>query len=251
MIRTLTDRNLLILTLYFIGVAYILYRATNSVQDRVRIKLVQDDLNRQLEAEKLKDNLGIGFKLLPEYRLDNLESLSVEIQNKSSMMDIIYIDWDRSSLTDLDGKSRRIIRIIPGMTFDLFQPQAKTFIGGGQSLKVDITTEDVLKRGSDNILKISSPLFALTSLKNGRPEQKKKYSNFMSRSKPLEFALTLVLEVNRIEGAPKDAVPKEQASSSTKTATKMHIVNCNFVVDKEPWLDAVSWKPRPHPPLRS
>lgn len=236
MIRTLTDRNLLIVTLYVITVAYILYRATNSVQDKVRIKLDAASLNKALEENNLKDTIGVNFRIPPELKLDELKALNIEIQNKSPSMDIIKILWDGSAITDLEGRSSRVIWVIPGIA-NLFQPQAPSVIFSGQTLKETITTQDALKPGSDGVLKPSSAMFDITKLKNSRIlDLKKKYAYFMNRQENLEFSLRLALQV---------------ASTIDLSANKSASLPCNFSVEKVSWLEAVSWRPRPHPPIRT
>ncbi len=250
MIRTLTDRNLLIFTLFFIIVAYILYRATNSVQDKAIIKLDNDSLSKQLA--NLKDTVSMAIGLLPQYKLDQLSQLTVIIENKSSTYNVV-VDWDQCALTDLEGRARRVIRVFPGMTSDLFQSQAISIIPSGQKLRENITAEDSLKRESDDSLKITSPLFDLNKLKNGRPPQKKMYREYMNRSKPLEFYLQMVLRlVESTNASPIDPLPGTKPSYDTRTAaTGVHTaVTAHFTIEKQPWLDAVSWRPKPRLPLR-
>lgn len=237
MIRTLTDRNLLLLTLYVITVAYILYRATNSVQDKVRIKLDAASLNKALEANNLKDSIDVNFKIIPpELKLDELKAVNIEIQNKSPSMDIIEILWDGSAITDLEGRASRVIWVIPGIA-NLFQPQAKSVIFSGQTLKEMITTQDALKPDSNGVLKPSSAMFDITKLKNSRNlDLKKKYANFMNRQQNLAFSLELALQVSR------------STDPSTKKSASLP---CNFSVEKVSWIEAVSWRPRPHPPVRT
>lgn len=249
MIRTLADRNLLIFTLFFIIVAYVLYRATNSMQDKAIIKWDKEGLKKQLAS--LRD-VVVDFVIAPQYKLDQLRELTVIIENKSSVYNLI-VDWDQCVLTDVEGRSRRVIRVFTGMTADVFQGQASSFIPQGQKLRENITDEESLKQESNGSWKVTSPLFDLDKLKNGRPPQKAQYRSFMNRNKPFEFSLQLVLRlVDSTNASPVDPLPGAKPTYDTRTAAigVYTAVTARFKIEKQPWLDAVSWRPKPRQPLR-
>ncbi|MFE1745461.1 hypothetical protein [Coleofasciculus sp. H7-2] len=214
------DRNLLILTVYIICVTYVLYRVFKSVdRNQVIVHLDGESLNGQLEAQNLKDRVDIQFKLEKRYQLDQLRQLSIQIDNQSPDHSI-DVDWDRSSLTDFDGRSRRVIRLTPSMILDLSQHQVFSFIGAGKTLKEKLTVEEVLQRDSQtDVLKISAPLFD--------PSKLKKLSG---TDNTLQFSLMLVLHLLRSTGETGNSV--------------IHILSCDFTVKKAPWTDVMSWKPR-------
>ncbi|MBD1940900.1 hypothetical protein H6F50_00810 [Coleofasciculus sp. FACHB-712] len=214
------DRNLFILTVYIICVTYVLYRVFKSVdRNQVIVHLDRESLNGQLEAQNLRDRVDIQFKLEKRYQLDRLRELSIQIDNKSAEHSI-DVDWDRSSLTDFDGRSRRVIRLTPSMILDLSQRQVYSFIGSGKILKEKITVEDVLQRDlQTDVLKISASLFD--------PSKLKKLS---SPESTLHFSLTLVLHLFR--------------STSETGNSVTHILSCDFTVKKAPWTDVMRWNPR-------
>lgn len=214
------DRNLFILTVYIICVTYVLYRVFKSVdRNQVIVHLDRESLNGQLEAQNLKERVDIQFKLEKRYQLDRLRELSIQIDNKSPDHPI-DVDWDRSSLTDFDGRSRRVIRLTPSMILDLSQRQVFSFIGAGKTLKEKLTVEDVLQRDSQtDVLKISAPIFD--------PSKLKKLSG---TENTLQFSLMLVLHLLRSTGETGNSV--------------IHILSCDFTVKKAPWTDVMSWKSR-------
>ncbi|MBD1932309.1 MULTISPECIES: hypothetical protein [Cyanophyceae] len=225
------DRNLLLVTVYIICVTYVLYRMVKSLNiTQVTIQLNQELLNTQLEEQNLKDILEIQFKLKKRYLLEDLKELSISIKNKSQQ-DFIEIDWDRSTLTDFQGQSRRVIRITPTMQLDLSERQVFRVIAAGNILTEKLTVEDVLKGDATNpTLKISAPLFDLSKLRKGKDTQKKLYSDFMTRNRTLQFSLKLVLRV---------------ANTTIEVGRLVnHILSCEFIVSKVPWTESLSWKPK-------
>jgi hypothetical protein len=188
-------------------------------RNQVIVHLDRESLNGQLEAQNLKERVDIQFKLEKRYQLDRLRELSIQIDNKSPDHPI-DVDWDRSSLTDFDGRSRRVIRLTPSMILDLSQRQVFSFIGAGKTLKEKLTVEDVLQRDSQtDVLKISAPIFD--------PSKLKKLSG---TENTLQFSLMLVLHLLRSTGETGNSV--------------IHILSCDFTVKKAPWTDVMSWKSR-------
>lgn len=220
------EQNLLILTIYILTVLYVFYRAMDSLDDKVMIILDTKLINEQLIAQGLKDLVDIKIPLDKQYQLESLKQLTVILENKAKQT-IIYIDWDRSGLSDFMGQMRRLIRVIPGMMFDVFQPQVNTAIMSGRKIKQVFTAEDVLHRESDtSSLKITAPLFDLSKFKKGSKLDKKVYTDFMNQKTNLQFSLGLVLRV-------LDLVQKNE---------QVHIIICNFTVKRMYWKEAITWK---------
>jgi hypothetical protein len=205
------DWNLLILTVYIISVIYVFYRAIKSVDNQLRIELDKDSLAQQIDAQGLKDLIEIKFKPKKRYQADQVRDLSIDIENKSQTYSI-SVDWDQSSLTNFDGRSRRVIRLMPGMTLDLFQPQALSVIAPSKTLKEYFTAEDALKRNSEGVLEIASPLFS--------PDKLRKASE-----RGDQFLLRLILQVS------------DPASGTG--GGRLYALLCEFKVIKLPWTDAL------------
>ena len=191
--------DILILTVYFICVVYVLYQAFNSLEDRVIItldsKALKDALEAQLGQWRLENRIAVNVLPQGPRPLGPLQDLTVTIQN--SYPDIqIYIDWDRCSLSrpiPVPKKpplllAQRIIHIIPTMTMDLFQNQASSVINPGEMLSAKLATEDVLGRNQDNqLIEQVEPLVnKLEVLAGFSAEAHRKYSlNLVLRLKRL------------------------------------------------------------------
>lgn len=212
----MNDRNLLILTVYIICVVYVFYRIIKSIDNQLEIGLDRESLNIQLDAQGLKDLMTIEFKLQEQYQPEQLRELPIAIENKSPASSI-SVDWDQSSLTDFDGRSRRVIRLIPAMRLDLFQSQVLSVIPPTQTLQERLTAEDVLKPNSDGALEITSPLFNLDQLKKASERRDR-------------FSLRLILQVYNPGAAAVSRRP--------------YALSCEFTVNKLPWTDALDWKPK-------
>ena len=209
--------NLLIFTSYCISVSYVFYRAIKSIDNQLRIKFNQEFIDSQLEAQQIKSLISIQFKLKERYQTDHLRDLQIAIKNQSETASIT-VDWDQSSLTDFDGRSRRVIRLIPGMTLDLFQPQASSIIAATQTLKERLTAEDILKRNSSGVLEIASSLF--------KPKRFEKASE-----KGEQFYLRLFIKIFD--------------PALINPAIRSYTLSCQFTVEKLPWTDALQPKGSP------
>nr|WP_290227200.1 hypothetical protein [Trichocoleus desertorum] len=205
--------DLLILAIYIICVTYVINEAIKSLDARFTVRFESDDLKQQLQDQNLQDTIGVGFGLASRYtKPDELQKLPIIISNRSSRYSI-YVDWDHSSFTDFGGRSRRVIRLMPGLTTDLFQPQVFSVIAPGKTLQEAVTAEDVLKREADAV-KVGGPLVNLGSLKTAADKK--------------EFSLRLVLRVfDPVGGGGGD---------------RFHSLSCKFAARRLPWTDALPWK---------
>ncbi|BAY64710.1 hypothetical protein NIES22_48100 [Calothrix brevissima NIES-22] len=227
------DQNLVVLTLYIIGVSYIFNLMIESIDDKIKFEHQKNVVDDQLKEQNLQDQVGISFKLNPSYSFDELKELSVSIENKSDNL-AIYVDWDNSSIVVEHSKqSRRVIRKSPDLTRDLAVPQSPSLIAPKKTLSATVTAEDVFARdATSGTYSAKQPLVNITALqKSPVKAQKKLYNDFVNRTKQLEFSLQLVLRLSevRVGLAPGENIPP------------MCIVNCPFTIRKLPWTYALPW----------
>jgi hypothetical protein len=227
------EQNLVILTLYIIGVSYVFNRMVESIDDQIKFEFNKAVVDEQLKAQNLSEKVGISFKLKSSYPVDDLKDLSLSIENKSDSI-AIYVDWDNSSLVVEHSKqSRRVIRKSPDLTRDLAVPQIPSLIAPQKTLSEIVTAEDVLERdATSGTYSAKKPLINITGLSKGGDPQKKLYKDFMNEKKGLDFSLQLVLRISevRLGLAPGVNVPP------------MCIINCPFTIKKLPWTYALPWK---------
>ncbi|WP_414529614.1 hypothetical protein [Nodularia chucula] len=227
------DQNLVVLTIYIIGVSYVFNRMIESIDDRIKFELNAAVVNEQLKEQNLLDKIGISVKFQSFYPIDDLKDLSLSIENKSENI-AIYVDWDNSSIVvEHTKQSRRVIRKSPDLTRDLAVPQSPSLITPQKTLSETVTAEDVFERDPvSGTYSAKKPLVNITSLSKGGPPQKKLYNDFMNEKTELEFSLQLVLRISevRVGLAPGVNVPL------------MCIINCPFTIKKLHWTYALPWK---------
>jgi hypothetical protein len=228
------NNDILILTVYFLVVIYVLYQMAISLEsqleDQVQLDLdvdrllgqVNQQLSRQRTPGRLQAQISQGLipglnlgKLPPSYRqlelaIDQPEGapfraavaitvlplgkrpkgpaiqfLSVQVINRSSDLQI-YLDWDRSSITYMSPQSQRVIRVLPGINFDLAQQQVFTVVNPGEMLKTDVTTERTFVRNPETQrLEPKKPLIEiapLAAMLSGEDEVFKKQKSVYSLS---------------------------------------------------------------------
>lgn len=231
--RGSSDQNLVVLTVYIIGVSFVFNRMVESIDDRIKFGFNKASVDDQLKELNLQDQIGISFKFDNSHSLGNpdkeLKELSVSIENKSENI-AIYVDWDNSSLVvDYSKQSYRVIRKSPDVTRDLGVPQVLSVIAPKKTLSETVTAENVFKLEAESgIYKPNSPLINITALQKG---QKKLYNDFMSERTELTFSLQLVLRLSelRVGLVPGANIPP------------VCIINCPFTVKKLPWTYALPW----------
>ena len=226
------DQNLVVLTLYIIGISYTFNRMIESIDDKIKYEFNKGVVDDQLKEQNLQDQVGIAVKFGISNAIDDLKELSISIENKSENL-AIYVDWDNSSIVgDLSKQSRRVIRKSPDLTRDLAVPQSPSLIAPKNTLSETITAEDVFQLDKESgTYKANNPLLSITKLKSGGPPQKKMYNDFMAEKRTFDFSLQLVLRVSevRVGLAPGVNIPP------------MCIINCPFSVRKLPWTYALPW----------
>lgn len=226
------DQNLIVLTLYIIGLSYTFNRMVESIDDKIKYEFKKGVVEDQLKEKNLQDQVVITVKFGASNPLDDLKELSLSIENKSESL-AIYVDWDNSSIVgDLSKQSRRVIRKSPDLTRDLAVPQSPSLIAPKNTLSETVTAEDVFQWDKDSgTYKVNSPLLAITKLKSGGDPQKKMYNDFMSEKRTFDFSLQLVLRISelRVGLVPGENIPP------------ICIINCPISVKKLPWSYALPW----------
>ncbi|WP_341530637.1 hypothetical protein WKK05_15945 [Nostoc sp. UHCC 0302] len=223
------DQNLIVLTLYIIGVFYVFNRMIESIDDQIKFEFQKGIVDDQLKEQELEDKIGVSFKLKSSYSLDELKDLSISIENKSDNI-AVYVDWDNTSL--VDSKSRRVIRKSPDLTRDLAVPQSPSLIVPKKTLTEAVTAEDVFERDQvAGTYSAKKPIVNITGLKSGGGPQKKLYNDFINGRKELEFSLQLVLRLSEVRAGLAPGV----------NFPPICIINCPFTVRKLPWTYALPW----------
>lgn len=185
-------RDILILTIYFICVIYVLYQMALSVEakleDQIQIVLDQEGLQKaiapQLERQNRKD---ITAKIVAEKTPPYLEltfpqgkdtptkvQVQVSPQGRKPLrppvknLDVtlinglpdqqVFLDWDRSSISVFGGLAHRVVRDVPGRPLDLLQPQVFTVANPAQAISANITSEALYSRSDQSTALNSSPV---------------------------------------------------------------------------------------------
>ncbi|MGH8001234.1 MAG: hypothetical protein ACREPR_17870 [Brasilonema sp.] len=231
------DNNLLILTLYIIGITYTINQMVESIAEQVKLEFKKASVEEQLQTQNLKDKIGISFGgLANTFDIEKPKSLSINIENKSEDL-AIYVDWDNCAFEEFDGTSKRVIRMSPDITRDLGVFQTPSLIVPKKTLKESVSSESVFqfdklsgtytatKNSVANVLKWkTSPIRA----------QRIEFNKFMSRKRNFEFSLDLVFRL---------AETNVGVAQGTN-APPLCIIKCPFTVRKLPWTYALPWNKR-------
>ncbi len=228
----MSEINYVLLAVYFLCVTYVLLKIANSFNDEFTIRLDQANLDQQIENFKLKDTIEVKFKFDSRYEFHKLDKLAITVGNKSSEFPV-YVDWDQSSLTDLDGRSRRVTRLVPGNTLDLFQNQVFSVVAPSRSLQEGIVAEDMLARkGDDGVVAIGEgkTIIDMKEPDKKAPDAKKKrYREFMDSKINYEFYLDLVMRI----------VTSSEEPGGFRTSLR-----CKFIMGKLDWQAGLPWNPK-------
>jgi len=222
----------LILITYFVCIITALSKIKNSFNDEYTVTPDEKTLKQSLAEQKLENMVGISFGFDKRYEFgknDKLRQFGINITNKSSTHSI-YVDWDYCTMTDLGGRARRVTRLMPGTTLDLFQTQAFSAIAPGTTLKETITAEDVLKRkeSKDDKVLVALGMEVDKPLLNFGGVDKKKQARFVATLQTMEFFLDVAI---RLVGP---------ARSSSDHA----LIRCKFILQKLPWQAGLPWNPK-------
>ncbi|MGQ4649854.1 hypothetical protein [Lyngbya aestuarii] len=213
--------DLLLITVYIICVTYVLQKAFQEIDSRVKIQLDTDEVNKQLEEQNVKDIVAIGFKFKPAYHLDDLNNvtqLPLVITNKSQNHKV-SVNWDESSISNFKKQAGRSIRVTSGMV-DPPTSQATSTILPGQTI-VENLSDEKLKSPLNSIPYKKSPLVSERLLK-------------LAALSGNKFHLQLAFNVSDQTADPKDT--KKQ---------NFCVVKCPLGVEKVHWAKAADLILRP------
>ena len=231
--ETNTNPNLLVLTLYIIGVSYVFNLMVESIADQIKFAFDSAFVNQQLKEQELDDKVSIAFKLSSSYDIDGLKDLLLILSNKSDNI-AVYVDWDNCSfVVKHDNVSRRVIRKSPNLSRDLAVAQTPSLVAPTQNFAQSITAEDVFARDQETgTYEAKKALVDIAGLKDSPLKAKRKlYKNFMSRRQQLECSLQLALRFSEL---PVGLVPGQNIPP-------MSIITCPFTIRKLPWTYAFPW----------
>jgi hypothetical protein len=226
------DNNLVILTLYIIGITYTFNQMVESIDDQVKLEFNKSAVEDQLKEKNLQDKIGISFSLKRTYSIEDPKELSMSIENKSEEL-AIYVDWDNCAFEEFDGTSRRVIRKSPDMTRDLAVPQTPSLIVPKKTLKEAVTSEAVFQR--DQLTQTYTPKNPVANILKWKTSpvraQRIEFNKFMSRKRNFEFSLDLVLRLAETNMGITHGI----------NVPPLFVVKCPFTVRKLPWTYALPW----------
>lgn len=211
----MTPFDLFIVAIYLISLVYIGNRAVNNMEDWATVQLDQSGLREQLTINGQPDALVLNVGLQSQYQFNKINELALTLTNNSPIP--IYVDWDRSTLTDFKGRSRRVIRLNPSMIMDLSRSQVFSVVAPGRALNERIVAEDMLKRTPEGTLQVGSPIVDLSAARGLPPDGK------------LEFSLRLLLRL-------------VDSGSETDSDVTTQALVCRFIVRRVPWDQDMPWK---------
>lgn len=228
-----TSPNLLVLTLYIIGVSYVFNLMVESIAEQIKFVFDQATVDQQLKEQELDDKVSIFFKLKPSYDIDGLTELLLILTNLSDNL-AVYVDWDNCSFAVKHmNVSRRVIRKSPDLSRDLALPQSPSIIAPTQKIIQGVTTEDVFGRDQETgIYETKKPLVNISGLKSSPLRARRKlYKKFISRRQELECSIQLVLRFSEVRVG---LVPGQNIPPTS-------VINCPFIIRKLPWTYALPW----------
>lgn len=254
--------DFIIIVIFLIIVGSIVNQAIVTVERQTEIELQKQELEQQLsektlEGTPLKDLLNITFRIEPSRYQFNYYEKDKDAQPKSFIMTVInksehvniYIDWDKSSISNYTNLSRRLIRLKMDekLNVNSLPPgsQVSSPVTPGNTMTSRITAEDVLELKTDDktgekFLQPKDPILSLYGLqfdiknkklpKPVREGRKKLKKDFDYRQKPLMIVLRLMLRL----------VDLNQGS----TREYQYLLLCRFTVSRVLWTDRLPWMPK-------
>jgi hypothetical protein len=256
----MNELDLVIVVVFLIITTYVVVQAIDSVDKQVKIEVDSQDIEQQLDAKqfngiKLKDVVKINFKFESRYKysVDNVEddktprSLALSIENISNKTDreiYVYVYWDKSTLTDHENESRRVIHLDANRQIrDLVPPkkQEASPVSPGMKFSGNLTAEELLKLDeAKTILEPTTPILNLSKIKVTsknkkvpkpvREALKKKLAAFEDRDESLKFSLLLMLRL--LELTDDEAIER------------LYPIRCKFTMTSMPWHDQLPWNPK-------
>jgi len=181
------QRNLLTLAVYAIIVAFVFYKMWEDVSDYITPSFDRAALEGQVAELGLQGQIAVQFKLAERYKPRDFCTLAITVFNHSEES-ALYVNWERSTLSNLEGESQRLIRIVPG-GIDLAQPQVPSAIAPARKLSEQVTAEGALRLDAAGKLGPGGPLLSGKEIEQAIATQK-------------PFTLRLIVEVPGIANLP-------------------------------------------------
>ncbi|WP_204152109.1 hypothetical protein [Leptolyngbya sp. CCY15150] len=203
--------DIIIVAVYLLIIAYVIYQAINSLEDRTTVLLDQAGLTAELERTGLSDVLKIdfGFKSSDRFTYDKqINSLTITVTNGADTS--MQVDWEESTLIDVGGQSHRVVRVTPDRRMSLWVYQAPSTIGPGAAMKTQVTSEDSVTLSGDGAIADIKPLIDAKTL---------------SKSKTDILTMALWLRVRVL------------SSSEIAGSDRPYLLCCKIQVIKLPWTD--------------
>ncbi|NEQ97449.1 MAG: hypothetical protein F6K30_12110 [Cyanothece sp. SIO2G6] len=207
--------DIFLLVTYALVVYWVLSNAIASLDKFATISLNQAQLDEEIANRDLTGMVQFKFGFANPYSLSSkLKVLAISVANTSDRT--VYVNWDRSALTDFKGRSRRVIRLTPDKAPDLNQAQVWSVIPAGQVLREVITAEDVLKRSTTaDPFETEGVIVSISGAKE---------------DKPLTFYLCIWL-----------IVQQQVANNDENKPDFQTLIPCEFLIYKCPWTNALPW----------
>ncbi|MEC4803815.1 MAG: hypothetical protein SAJ12_02945 [Jaaginema sp. PMC 1079.18] len=206
--------DILIFAVYCLCVAYTFYKMRHDVSHYFSIYFQEQALIAQLEDQNIQEIVAVQFRFSDRYKPEQLKDFILVIQNQSKTYSIL-LNWEQFVLVDMNGKTHRVIRLIPAMNLNLSQRQVQTIVVPQQRIEEKLTIEGTLDTKENSVLSVAKPLFDKKTVKIAAKEEK-------------PFYLRLIVEITE---------PKVGGSPTT-----LHPINCEFVVKQTPWGRALRWE---------
>lgn len=210
--------ELLILLIYLMVLWYVYQSIVEEIDQKTAIQLNQAQLKQQLAQFNLVEAIALQFEFSKSPLSETIKSFKLTLENKSRDQ-YLMIHWQQSSLMDFDGLSQRLIRLPPGLNFDLFPAQASTVLPPREILVATLTTETCLTLTEGDRFTLDHAIFSPALLKEARDEE-------------LEFELTLMVQCSTFKSPDK----------SQEFAPVVYPIHCTFEVVKQPWQKSLYWQ---------
>lgn len=206
--------DVLIFVVYCLCVAYALYKMRHDVSHYFSIYFQEQALLSQLQDQDIQEIIAIQFRLSDRYKPEQFKEFILVLQNKSKTYSVL-LNWEQFVLVDVNGKTHRVIRLIPAMNLNLSQRQVQTIVVPQQRIEEKITIEGTLDTKENSVLKVTKPLFDKRTIKIASKEEK-------------SFYLRLIIEITE---------PKVGGSPAS-----LHPLTCEFKMKQTPWGRALRWE---------
>lgn len=208
--------DLIIFLVYATVLAIVAVRSIRDLENQVTVTLDTGKLNSQLAQFALDERLTLKFPLKPYYGFEPLSTLTLKLTNTTDAQ-LLYVDWDQCTITDPTQRSRRAIRLVPGLSLDASQPQMYTIVPPGKQVQEQLTTETSLGRkpeNSPNPLQAQAPVIDLAIAEK------------LSGGGRTEFSLWLTVGFS----------PLERRTAPLQDLCTLH---CRFIIQRALWIQRV------------